>query len=145
MRKLLRPLSGYMRIVTMPLPALSRRRILSLTPAAAFAGWTLLAGCTREADGAPAQKPEEKADPIARKLAALERQAGGRLGVWFRDAASGRSAGHRVDARFAMCSTFKWTLSAVVLNAVVDRKRGGWGEGVAVRVVLGGRRNRKKK
>ncbi|WOF44713.1 class A beta-lactamase [Sphingopyxis indica] len=106
----------------MPLPALSRRRILSLTPAAAFAGWTLLAGCTREADGAPAQKPEGKADPIARKLAALERQAGGRLGVCFRDAASGRITGHRVDERFAMCSTFKWPLSAVVLKAVDDGK-----------------------
>lgn len=106
----------------MPLPALSRRRILSLTPAAALAGWTLLSGCTPEAEGASAQKPEGKDDPIAQKLAALERQAGGRLGVCFRDADSGCTTGHRADERFAMCSTFKWPMSAVVLKAVDDGK-----------------------
>lgn len=108
--------------IDMPLPALSRRRILSLTPAAALAGWTLLSGCTPEADGTPARKAEDKPDPIASKLAALERQAGGRLGVCFRDAESGRTTGHRVDERFAMCSTFKWPMSAVVLKAVDDGK-----------------------
>jgi len=106
----------------MPLPALSRRRILSLTPAAAFAGWTLLSGCTAGADGTPAQKPKDKMDAIAKRLAALEQQAGGRLGVCFRDAQSGRITGHRVDERFAMCSTFKWPMSAVVLKAVDDGK-----------------------
>ena len=106
----------------MTLPVLSRRRILALTPAATFAGWTLLAGCTSEAGGAATDAPDRPSDPMAGKLAALERQAGGRLGVCFRDAGSGRTTGHRADERFAMCSTFKWPLAAVVLKAVDDGK-----------------------
>lgn len=49
-------------------------------------------------------------------LAAVEKRVGGRLGVCILDAATGRLAGHRLDERFAMCSTFKLPLAAVVLR-----------------------------
>ncbi|MBN3842306.1 PEN family class A beta-lactamase, Bcc-type [Burkholderia sp. Ac-20349] len=54
-------------------------------------------------------------------LAALERDAGGRLGVCAIDTASGRRAEHRVNERFPFCSTFKAMLSAAVLAQSVDR------------------------
>lgn len=49
-------------------------------------------------------------------LKALESRAGGRLGVCILDCATGRHAGNRMDERFAMCSTFKLALAAVVLR-----------------------------
>lgn len=61
------------------------------------------------------------ADASAR-LAALERQHGGRLGVSILDTASGRRVAHRGDQRFLMCSTFKVLAVASVL-AQVDRGR----------------------
>ena len=48
----------------------------------------------------------------------IERDAGGRLGVAVLDTASGRLAGHRLDERFPMCSTFKWLAAAMVLARV---------------------------
>lgn len=49
-------------------------------------------------------------------LAALESRSGGRLGVGLLDTGSGRIAGHRLDERFAMCSTFKLALAGLVLR-----------------------------
>jgi beta-lactamase class A len=60
--------------------------------------------------------------PGAARLSALERQAGGRLGVMVRDTASGRGFGWRQDERFAHCSTFKLSLAAMVL-AQIDAGR----------------------
>ncbi|KVK78169.1 class A beta-lactamase [Burkholderia ubonensis] len=54
-------------------------------------------------------------------LAALERDAGGRLGVCAIDAATGRRVQHRADERFAFCSTFKAMLSAAVLARSIER------------------------
>jgi beta-lactamase class A len=54
------------------------------------------------------------------KLAALENQHGGRLGVAMLDTGSGTRVGYRDDERFLMCSTFKLLLAAAVL-ARVDR------------------------
>jgi beta-lactamase class A len=54
------------------------------------------------------------------KLAALENQHGGRLGVAMLDTGSGTRVGYRDDERFLMCSTFKMLLAAAVL-ARVDR------------------------
>jgi beta-lactamase class A len=54
------------------------------------------------------------------KLAALESQYGGRLGVAMLDTGSGTRVGYRDDERFLMCSTFKMLLVAAVL-ARVDR------------------------
>lgn len=53
-------------------------------------------------------------------LAALEREAGGRLGVMILDTGSGRALAHRAHERFAMCSTFKLLAAAAVLKRVDD-------------------------
>jgi beta-lactamase class A len=54
------------------------------------------------------------------RIAALERRVGGRLGVFARDTATGRTIGHRDSERFPMCSTFKLLVAGAVL-ARVDR------------------------
>jgi beta-lactamase class A len=68
---------------------------------------TLGAACAPVRDAAPAANPS---------LAALEAKTGGRLGVMILDTGSGRATGHRVGERFAMCSTFKLALAAIVLQ-----------------------------
>ena len=57
-------------------------------------------------------------DAVEARLAALERQHGGRLGVAIHDSGSGRHVAHRGDERFLMCSTFKLLLAAAVLQRV---------------------------
>ena len=49
-------------------------------------------------------------------LKALEARAGGRLGVCFLDTRTNRIVGNRLDERFAMCSTFKLALAAMILR-----------------------------
>ena len=49
-------------------------------------------------------------------IGAIEKRAGGRLGVAALDTQTGKRIGHRADERFAMCSTFKLLLAAVVLH-----------------------------
>lgn len=51
-------------------------------------------------------------------LAAIERQHGGRLGVFALDTGTGRTLAHRADERFLMCSTFKGLLAAQVLARI---------------------------
>ncbi|WP_144160341.1 class A beta-lactamase [Paraburkholderia sp. BCC1885] len=51
-------------------------------------------------------------------LADIERQHGGRLGVFAIDTASSRTLAYRADERFLMCSTFKGLLAAQVLARV---------------------------
>jgi beta-lactamase class A len=53
------------------------------------------------------------------RIAALEARAGGRIGVFVLDTASGLSIAHRSEERFPMCSTFKLLTAAAVL-ALVD-------------------------
>ena len=53
-------------------------------------------------------------EDLAAELTALER--GGRLGVAVLDTGDGTVRGHRLDERFALCSTFKLTLAAMVLD-----------------------------
>ena len=60
------------------------------------------------------------ADSLRQRLAALERQHGGRLGVAILDSGSGQRSGYREHERFLLCSTFKLLLVAAVL-ARVDR------------------------
>lgn len=48
----------------------------------------------------------------------IEAARGGQIGVFAHDLQSGRTLSHRADERFAMCSTFKWMLGAVVLSRV---------------------------
>jgi len=65
--------------------------------------------------------PLARADDAAKDfpaLAALERQAGGRLGVAVLDTVSGAQIGHRQHERFGMCSTFKLPLAGVILKEV---------------------------
>lgn len=57
-------------------------------------------------------------DGAGAKLAMLERQHGGRLGVAILDTGRGRREGYRDDERFLMCSTFKLLLVAAVLQRV---------------------------
>jgi beta-lactamase class A len=58
----------------------------------------------------------------------IEKKAGGRLGCALLDTATGKRAGHRVNERFPMCSTFKTVATALVLQRVekglerLDRK-----------------------
>jgi beta-lactamase class A len=60
--------------------------------------------------------PRAQSDHTARALQALEARSGGRLGVCVLDTATKRVTGHRLDERFAMCSTFKLPLAAVILR-----------------------------
>lgn len=61
------------------------------------------------------EAPEARAN---RRLADLERRHGGRLGVAVLDTGSGRTAAHRGDERFPMCSTFKLLAAGLVLSRV---------------------------
>lgn len=54
----------------------------------------------------------------ARRWLAIEASVAGRLGVAVLDTASGALAGHRLDERFPMCSTFKVLAVALVLARV---------------------------
>jgi len=60
--------------------------------------------------------PPRYAGAIA--LEKLERQAGGRLGAFVFDPAGNRGFGWRGRERFAMCSTFKLSLAAMMLREV---------------------------
>jgi beta-lactamase class A len=64
----------------------------------------------------------EPADALTEKLARLEADSGGRLGVGMLDTATGQLTGHRLDERFPMCSTFK-VLAAGAVLARVDRNQ----------------------
>lgn len=57
------------------------------------------------------------AEPEFDHLLALERRSGGRLGVAMLDG-SGVLVGHRMDERFTMCSTFKFSLAAAVFARI---------------------------
>lgn len=50
------------------------------------------------------------------RLDAIEKRAGGRLGVAALDTGSGKRVEHRGDERFAMCSTFKVLAAAAILK-----------------------------
>lgn len=60
--------------------------------------------------------PEERAHGVEEKLAALETDSGGRLGVYAVNTADGACVSWRADERFPLCSTFKVALVAAVLE-----------------------------
>ncbi|WP_423393896.1 PEN family class A beta-lactamase, Bcc-type [Burkholderia sp. LMG 21824] len=107
----------------------SKRRTLLLAAATAPLALTVAACASRqtatpdpsssEAAAAVGAAPLDAATVDA--LAALERSAGGRLGVCAIDIASGRRVAHRQNERFPFCSTFKAMLSAAVLAQSVER------------------------
>ena len=55
-------------------------------------------------------------------LAAYERAAGGRVGLYAHNLLTGAKIAWRADERFVMCSTFKASLAACVLSRVDDGK-----------------------
>lgn len=57
-------------------------------------------------------------DAMKADIAALEKKAGGRLGVALLDPATGAAMEWRGDERFAMCSTFKFLASSFILSRV---------------------------
>ena len=75
---------------------INRRRLVGLALAAAFA------------PGAEAARAE-------RKLKAIHKRVGGRLGVHILDSQSGRRIAYDDDSRYAMASTFKVPLAAALL------------------------------
>src|SRR4051812_32446824 len=83
---------------------LTRRGILRNAVVLLSAGWR----------SAAARPLVETAPDI---FAALEQKAGGRLGVAVLDSRTGKRFGHRIDERFALCSTFKFLAAAAVLPA----------------------------
>jgi len=78
----------------------------------------LLAAATLPFAPALAAGKRETLHAAERRIAALERKAGGRLGVFVRDSGSGAELAHRATERFAMCSTFKFLTAAAVLKKV---------------------------
>jgi len=69
--------------------------------------------------------PRTKPAPLVGKhpvVAEIEARVGGRVGLLAIATDSGKTIAHREDERFALCSTFKWTLAAAVL-AEIDAKR----------------------
>ncbi len=68
--------------------------------------------------GLGAAPPQEPAPAPSDRLAAIEAETGGRLGVAVLDTGSGRRIEYRAGERFAMCSTFKLLLAAAVLSRV---------------------------
>lgn len=76
---------------------------------------------TAIAAAAVAPLEARRQDATVTALAAAEKAVGGRLGVCLLDTDSGRLIGQRLDERFAMCSTFKLALAAMVLR---DAERG---------------------
>jgi beta-lactamase class A len=54
--------------------------------------------------------------PLASQFAAIEEQIGGRLGVAALDTGSGRRIEYRAAERFPICSTFKFLLTAAILQ-----------------------------
>jgi beta-lactamase class A len=61
-------------------------------------------------------------DGALENLAAAEREAGGRVGVFVLDTATGTRLAYRADERFAMCSTFKLLLAAAILSRIDTRE-----------------------
>jgi beta-lactamase class A len=88
------------------LDMLSRRRF-ALTSLAACVGSSMA--------GQPAAAAPDHLADLCGRLAKLEQESGGRLGVAVLDTQMGTIAGLRSDERFPMCSTFKALAAAAIL------------------------------
>jgi beta-lactamase class A len=89
-----------------------RRRLVTALPA------LLLLPCVGVTDSEQGRSPNARQSFELPLFAALEQRSGGRLGACVLDTASGAIAGHRLDERFALCSTFKLALAAIVLRRI---------------------------
>jgi beta-lactamase class A len=78
--------------------------------------------------GLSAPADQTTTQPAVTRIAEIERDLQGRLGVAILDTANGRSIEYHANDRFPMCSTFKWLAAAAVLTRVdqnqerLDRK-----------------------
>lgn len=90
---------------------ITRRQFTVTALASAIAGVAAQAVCS----AAHAQQGTVLASPFEMRLAQIEAQVGGRLGVAILDTASGKQVGWRMYERFPMCSTFKILLASLVL------------------------------
>jgi beta-lactamase class A len=84
-----------------------------------LAGLAALAGA---GTGRASAAGEDRLAAANDRLAAIERRAGGRLGVAVIEAGTGLELAHRADERFPMCSAFKLLASAAVLKLVDQGK-----------------------
>lgn len=89
---------------------IARRRFLQVSGAALVA---LAGGGGRAFAAIRAQGADFSA--LSASWAGIERRSGGQLGVALLDAQGHTLAAHRGEARFPMCSTFKFLLAAAVL------------------------------
>ncbi len=67
---------------------------------------------------APSARADDSSAAAEARIAAIEKAAGGQLGVAAINSASGRRIAHRADERFPMCSTFKALAAAAALKLV---------------------------
>jgi beta-lactamase class A len=67
---------------------------------------------------APSARADESIAAAETRIAAIEKAAGGRLGVAVIDSGSGRRIAHRADERFPMCSTFKVLAAGAALKRI---------------------------
>jgi beta-lactamase class A len=70
---------------------------------------------------APNPEPAVGGADVRSRFAAIERRRGARLGVMAIDTGSGETLGYRADERFALASTVKVPLAAVVLDRLSGR------------------------
>lgn len=101
----------------MPHDATRRHLLLALAAAPAALAASPPRGATPKP--APATAPDTaRRARFLREIAALERRAGGRLGVAAWSASGGTVLAHRGEERFLFCSTFKALLAGFVLHRV---------------------------
>lgn len=87
------------------------RRSLLLGSFAALGA--LAVGCAPKIEDPPATPPADR-------LATLERDFGGRIGVFAIDTSTNSTLGYRADERFLMCSTVKTFVTSAILRRSVD-------------------------
>lgn len=93
---------------------LSRRTMI-----VSAASLPVLAACSSSEDELPAPPENEgRIEGVHTAIAYMESQNGGPFGVSAVNLATGQTITHRGDERFAMCSSFKWLLAALVLQRV---------------------------
>lgn len=72
--------------------------------------------------GSLARAASREFSGLEKRLAAIEKESGGRLGVAVLDTETGARFGYRGDEHFPMCSTFKVLLVGAVLKRVDERR-----------------------
>ncbi|MGJ5756072.1 beta-lactamase class A [Streptomyces puniciscabiei] len=92
--------------------SLARRRLFK----AGLALTTAAVAATAVSAPSASAVPDSEVPGVGAELTELERRHGARLGVYARNARTGRTVSHRAGERFAMCSTFKAFAAAAVLR-----------------------------